>query len=73
MYIGWLFAFWANPTMTAAHLLFALLTTAYILAAIRLEERDLADALPEYRRYRQRVPMLLPRFSARHRWQEKTA
>jgi protein-S-isoprenylcysteine O-methyltransferase Ste14 len=61
MYIGWLAAFWAAPTMTAAHLLFAVGTTAYILAAIRWEERDLVAALPEYADYRRRVPMLLPR------------
>lgn len=61
LYVGWLFAFWATPTMSAAHLLFALLTTAYILVAIRLEERDLVAAHPEYARYRERVPMLVPR------------
>jgi protein-S-isoprenylcysteine O-methyltransferase Ste14 len=60
LYVGWLFAFWATPTMTATHLLFAVATTAYILIAIRLEERDLADVYPEYERYRQRVPMLVP-------------
>ena len=61
LYVGWLTVFWAAPTMTAAHLLFAVGTTAYILAAIRWEERDLVAALPEYAAYRRRVPMLLPR------------
>jgi protein-S-isoprenylcysteine O-methyltransferase Ste14 len=61
MYVGWLAAFWAAPTMTATHLLFAVGTTAYILAAIRWEERDLAASLPEYADYRRRVPMLVPR------------
>jgi protein-S-isoprenylcysteine O-methyltransferase Ste14 len=46
--------------MTVTHLLFAMVTTAYILVAIQLEERDLLRAHPEYAGYRQRVPMLVP-------------
>jgi protein-S-isoprenylcysteine O-methyltransferase Ste14 len=47
--------------MTVTHLLFAFMTTAYILIAIQLEERDLIDALgDDYRRYRERVPMIIP-------------
>jgi len=68
LYVGWFFAFWCTPTMTLTHLLFALMTTAYILVAIRLEERDLVAALPEYSEYRKQVPMLLPRLRARARW-----
>jgi protein-S-isoprenylcysteine O-methyltransferase Ste14 len=60
LYVGWLCAFWAAPTMTVAHLVFALATSTYILIAIRLEERDLVAAHPEYEEYRRRVPMLLP-------------
>ena len=60
LYVGWLFAFWATPTMTVTHLLFAVVTTAYILVAIQLEERDLVAAHPEYADYRKRVPMLVP-------------
>ncbi len=61
LYVGWLFAFWCTPVMTVAHLVFALATTAYILVAIRLEERDLVDIHGrDYVNYRQRTPMLVP-------------
>lgn len=60
LYVGWLLVFWSNPTMSAAHLLFALATTAYILIAIQFEERDLMRFHPEYALYRTRVPMLIP-------------
>ncbi len=61
LYIGWLMSFWFTPTMTGAHLLFAVLTTVYMLAAIRWEENDLVDLLGEkYARYRNSVPMLVP-------------
>jgi len=62
LYIGWLLAFWATPTMTSAHLFFALVTTAYILVAIQFEERDLVKAHGKsYEAYRRQVPMLVPR------------
>jgi protein-S-isoprenylcysteine O-methyltransferase Ste14 len=60
LYVGWFFAFWSTPTMTVTHLLFAVVTTAYILVAIQFEERDLMAAHPEYAEYRQQVPMLVP-------------
>lgn len=61
LYVGWLVFFWATPTMTAAHLVFAILTTAYILIAIQLEERDLvAEHGKSYENYRKQVPMLIP-------------
>jgi len=60
LYVGWFFAFWCTPTMTVTHLFFAVMTSAYILIAIQLEERDLMRELPEYAAYRARVPMLIP-------------
>ncbi|GAB5905601.1 hypothetical protein BKG77_22845 [Mycobacteroides chelonae] len=59
--LGFIIAFWAAPTMTAGHLLFAIATTAYVLIALQFEEHDLRRDLGEpYREYSGRVPMLIP-------------
>lgn len=59
--LGFIIAFWATPTMTVGHLLFAAVTTAYILVAIQLEEHDIVNVYgPAYVDYRKRVSMLLP-------------
>jgi len=66
MMLGFFFAFWAIPTMTAGHLLLAAGLSAYILVALHYEERDLVALFgADYENYRTRVGMLLPRFRSR--------
>jgi protein-S-isoprenylcysteine O-methyltransferase Ste14 len=74
LYVGWFIVFWATPDMTVGHLLMAIGTTGYILVAIVFEERDLGDMLgSEYRAYRERTPMFVPRLKGQRDVQTKTA
>ena len=65
LYVGLMIGLWAAPTMTVAHLVFAVLCTGYIFIGARLEERDLLNALPEYEQYTREVPMFMPKLTAR--------
>jgi protein-S-isoprenylcysteine O-methyltransferase Ste14 len=75
LYVGMMMAFWAAPTMSAGHLLFATVMTAYIVLAASLEERDLVAHFGQlYGDYCRRVPMFIPRWNAaaRERAEEST-
>jgi methanethiol S-methyltransferase len=68
LYVGWLLFFWATPVMTVGHLLIALGITGYILVAIVFEERDLLQHFgADYRAWRARTPLFIPRFGSRKR------
>ncbi len=64
LYISWAIAFWATPTMTVGHLLFATVLSGYMVLAVFIEERDLVDHFGhQYEEYRRRVPKFIPRLT----------
>lgn len=61
LYLGFIIAFWSTPTMTIAHLFFAVMTTAYMLTAIQFEEKDLIKEFgARYKDYKKSAPMIIP-------------
>jgi protein-S-isoprenylcysteine O-methyltransferase Ste14 len=59
--LGFIVAFWATPRMTVGHLVFAIVTSLWILISIQFEERDLIKFHgKEYENYRKQTSMLLP-------------
>ena len=66
LYVSWATIFWFTPTMTVGHLLFAVVTTAYMVLAVFVEEKDLVDHFgDEYRDYQETTPKYVPRFGQR--------
>jgi protein-S-isoprenylcysteine O-methyltransferase Ste14 len=64
LYVAWMLAFWATPTMTLGHLLFAGGMTLYMAVAVLFEERDLVRHFgAKYVEYQRRVPMFVPVFA----------
>lgn len=66
LYVSWATIFWFTPDMSAGHLLFAVVTTAYMVIAVFIEEKDLVDHFGDvYRRYQETTPKYVPRFGDR--------
>ncbi len=71
LYVGFFFAFWFTPTMTIAHLVFAIACTGYIFVATQLEEKDMVAAHGEiYNKYKEQVPMFVPKVTTEAKLQE---
>lgn len=62
IYLGWVLMVFATPLMTTSRLLFAVVSTAYLVVAIPLEEQSLIDTFGEkYRAYQRQMKWrLLP-------------
>ena len=70
--VGFLIAFWATPTMSQGHLLFAAVVTAYVIVALQFEERDLVHFHGDsYSQYQREVSMLLPLWRSERTGQDK--
>lgn len=62
LYVGIMIGLWAAPTMTVAHLVFAVLCTSIIFIGVRFEEHDLENGLPEYKQYKKKCLCLYRMF-----------
>ncbi len=66
LYVGWTIAFWATPSMSLGHLLFAGVLSGYMALAALIEERDLVHFIgSQYEEYQRNVPRYLPRLFGR--------
>lgn len=67
MQLGVLVLLFATPQMTIGHLIFSVAMTIYVLIGLCFEERALLREFGvDYARYREEVPMLIPRWFPRH-------
>ena len=56
IYLGWILMVFATPAMTTSQLLFAIVSTLYLIIAIPYEERSLVDAFGDkYRDYQRQM------------------
>lgn len=66
LYVSWAIIFWGTPSMSLGHLVLAVVTTAYMVLAVFVEEQDLVDHFGDaYRRYQETTPKYFPRFGGR--------
>jgi protein-S-isoprenylcysteine O-methyltransferase Ste14 len=66
MMLGMLVGLWFTPTMDTVRLVLAISMSVYVLAGVKLEERDMVRVFGDrYTEYQRAVPRFLPRLFAR--------